>query len=638
MAKVLLIEDSQLGRVIARDALEAGGHEVVEAEDGHQGLLACKEHQPDCIVLDLLLPRMDGHEFLRQLRGRGADVPVIVTTVDVQDATRAMCEEAGISTFLRKPFKSNELLACVRMGLALRGVDDSAKNASLKPIEILIVDDSRLIRCEIRDAIQDEAWVVREASEGSEALELIEQRLPDILLLDQEMPGLRGNDILKILKSGDATRDISVVMVTSTSQDEVVQEALSLGASEFISKPFSRTMLVARIQNVVRTRMFLRQQRVLREVAENANRAKSEFLANMSHEIRTPMTAILGYAEVLQGVLAPQDTIAAAQTIQKNGQYLLELINDILDLSKIEAGKLEVECRACSPAEIVAEVVSLMRVRTGSKRLTLDVEYVGAIPETILSDSIRLRQILINLLGNAIKFTESGSVRLVVQLKSHQSLSHSLQFDVFDTVIGMTPQQVGNLFQPFAQAEVNVSRIFVGTGLGLAISRRLAELMGGGISVKSSYGEGSEFSVTIDAGPLEGVMMVDHATDDTAKSPQADKLAPHTVAKLNCRVLLADDSGDNRRLLSFVMNKAGANVTLAENGQIASEKALAAQAEGNPFEVVLMDMEMPVMDLFHTHPTPFHSDASTPPSRPSPLPLTRPTRDSALRVDKVVAS
>jgi len=333
-----------------------------------------------------------------------------------------------------------------------------------------------------------------------------------------------------------------------------------------------------------------------RAAAEAANRSKSEFLANMSHEIRTPMTAILGFSDVLLMNLEEEGNISAVNTIKRNGDYLLELINDILDLSKIEAGKLEIERIASSPINVVSSVASLMRVRAEAKGLPLQIEYVGGIPETILCDPTRLRQILINLLGNAIKFTESGSVRLLTRFAQSTARPPSLRFDVIDTGIGMTQEQASRLFQPFTQADASTTRKFGGTGLGLTISKRLAEMLGGDITIQTAPGKGSTFSVTVETGPLDGVAMPEGVTDAVAEGRQRVKVSVVPAVKLDCRILLAEDGPDNQRLLSFVLKKAGADVTLAENGLIARDKALAAQEAGKPFDVILMDMQMPVMD------------------------------------------
>ena len=334
----------------------------------------------------------------------------------------------------------------------------------------------------------------------------------------------------------------------------------------------------------------------LHRAADEASRAKSEFLANMSHEIRTPMTAILGFADLLLGNVHGDANTLAANTIKRNGEYLLELINDILDLSRIEAGRLEVERIICSPAKVVADVAALMQVQAQAKGLSLDVEYVDEIPATIWCDPTRLRQILINLVGNAVKFTERGSIQLLTRLVNDEADSNQLQFDVVDTGIGMSGDQVANLFQPFTQGDVSTSRKFGGTGLGLSISKRLAEMLGGDITVRSTLGKGSTFSVTVDAGYLDGVPMLDGSAEAAIEFGRRSEISTVLPKQLACHILLAEDGPDNQRLLSFILNRAGAKVTLAENGRIAHDKALAAWEAGEPFDVILMDIHMPVMD------------------------------------------
>ncbi len=333
------------------------------------------------------------------------------------------------------------------------------------------------------------------------------------------------------------------------------------------------------------------------EAAQVASRAKSEFLANMSHEIRTPMTAILGFSEVLLEQLDDQQQLDAVSTIHRNGEHLLELLNGILDLSKIEAGKLEVEKVACSPRQIVADAVSLIRPSAEAKNLAMEVEYVGEIPATVHSDPLRLRQILINLLGNAVKFTERGSIRLVARLVPEADQAPRLRFEVIDTGIGMTPEQVSRLFVPFTQADSSTTRNYGGSGLGLVISRRLAEMLGGGISVCSVPGKGSTFRVTVETGSLDTVAETpDDRTKEIEKSEGNGQESCSRKDRLDCRVLLAEDGPDNQRLISLVLEKAGAEVTVAGNGLVAVERVLVARQQGRPYDVVLMDMQMPVMD------------------------------------------
>jgi signal transduction histidine kinase/ActR/RegA family two-component response regulator len=331
------------------------------------------------------------------------------------------------------------------------------------------------------------------------------------------------------------------------------------------------------------------------EVVKAADQAKSEFLANVSHEIRTPMTSILGFSDVLLESNLDEAQLDAVATIKRNGQYLIQLVNDILDLSKIEAGKLNVECVECSPCQILCEVTSLMQVRARTKRLTLDVELDTPIPRTIHSDPVRLRQILINLVGNAIKFTETGGVRLRISLVGADSAEPKMQFEVIDTGVGMNESQIAMLFRPFSQVDDSNSRKGAGTGLGLAISKRLAEKLGGDVTVESTPGKGSVFTFTVRTGPIDNVELVRCPAEARLPSNSGAQSIP-SLASLDCRILLAEDGPDNQRLISFFLKKAGAGVVIADNGRAACDLALAAQTRGDPFDVILMDMQMPVMD------------------------------------------
>jgi signal transduction histidine kinase/FixJ family two-component response regulator len=331
--------------------------------------------------------------------------------------------------------------------------------------------------------------------------------------------------------------------------------------------------------------------------AHEASEAKSAFLASMSHEIRTPMTAILGYAELLSEACSDSPVrYDAAETIHRNGKYLLDLINDIPDLAKVEAGMVEVELLDCSAVEILGDVLKLMRVRVAQKNLRLVMENDGPIPATIRTDPTRLRQILVNLVGNAVKFTARGEVRVVLRARQEGTNQGVLQFDVTDTGIGMTGAQIARLFQPFSQAEASTTRRYGGTGLGLTLSKRLAEAIGGQITVTSQPHRGSCFQLIVPSGPLNGVPMITGplAVDAASSRPQPSD-SPQAEA-LSCRILLAEDGGDNRRLLTHVLTRAGASVEVVDNGEAAVESALTAERSGQPFDVVLMDMQMPIMD------------------------------------------
>lgn len=327
-----------------------------------------------------------------------------------------------------------------------------------------------------------------------------------------------------------------------------------------------------------------------RDAAEAANQSKSAFLANMSHEIRTPMNAVLGFTEVLRRNIERDEEKRRQHlnTIHSSGTHLLNLINDILDLSKIEAGRLEVESIACELHRVIADVVTVMRVRADEKNISLDYEFDGQIPATIESDPARLRQVLTNLVGNAIKFTEQGGVRIVTKLV-HELDRPQMMIQVIDTGIGMSEAGAAKIFDPFSQADASVTRRFGGTGLGLSISKRFAEALGGAVTVSSQVGVGSVFTVTIDTGSLDGIAMI---TPNSSELETVLDDEEHLAINLpNMRVLLVDDGEENRQLMSLILEEAGTTYQTAENGLEAVQ--LATEQD---WDVILMDMQMPVMD------------------------------------------
>jgi PAS domain S-box-containing protein len=325
--------------------------------------------------------------------------------------------------------------------------------------------------------------------------------------------------------------------------------------------------------------------------AEGASQARASFLANMSHEIRTPLNGIIGFADLLRrkADTSQAERMEWLQIIHDGGKHLLALINDILDLSKVDAGKLSIERLEFSPVKIVMEVCAILRSRAEEKGLKLEASFDGPLPRTIQSDPTRLRQVLMNVAGNAIKFTPQGQVRIAARLDDATADDPRFIVEIQDTGIGIAADKLDAIFNPFTQADSSITRQYGGTGLGLAISRRLAEQLGGGITVASEVNRGTTFTCSFATGPLTELVTAEAGASMPSEVELPKARAPQPV--LNHRVLVVDDGETNRKLIQFVLGRAGAKVFSAENGRQAVDRALA-----EPFDLILMDMQMPVMD------------------------------------------
>ncbi len=341
--------------------------------------------------------------------------------------------------------------------------------------------------------------------------------------------------------------------------------------------------------------------KLAQEAALAASRSKSEFLANMSHEIRTPLTAILGFADLLQDDSNFTDSPArkrqAISTIQEAGNHLLTVINDILDLSKIEAQRMDLDYSPTDLFNVLDHIESLLRPRAIEKQVDLETIIQTPIPDLISSDSTRLRQILMNLVGNAVKFTESGSIKVVVQKMDQEDGKELLQVEIEDTGPGMSEAQADKIFNAFCQADTSVTRQHGGTGLGLVISRKIARLMEGEVSLAwTEEGKGTRFQLVLPILPLPETRYRSSRIQDPLED--SGKIASDHLVKLpkQTRILLAEDGPDNQRLISFLLKKLGAEVEVADNGVIAFQKIQEASAEQQPYDLLLTDMQMPEMD------------------------------------------
>tara|TARA_R110002111_G_scaffold258083_1_gene326812 strand:+ start:40861 stop:42558 length:1698 start_codon:yes stop_codon:yes gene_type:complete len=334
---------------------------------------------------------------------------------------------------------------------------------------------------------------------------------------------------------------------------------------------------------------------------ERANQAKSEFLANMSHEVRTPMTSILGYTEILKEKSGSRDNLELIEIIQSNGTHLLEVINDILDISKIEMGNFEIKKVHCSPTQVLQNVIEQYASKASKKGLSIQSKYHDSVPETIQTDPLRLKQVLSNLVSNAIKFTESGSIDLEVRAFFQSKNDRLLQYIVSDTGIGIPAEKLKKIFDPFAQADSSISRNYGGIGLGLTLSHKLVQLLGGNLTVQSTVNQGSLFAVTLNVGHESNLieqMKLNRSLSSVRPASQVHSSRNKKAASgdLKGRVLLVDDTKEIRKLFSYMLNKMGLDVVTASNGKEAVELVNEAANRNDYFNVILMDMQMPVMN------------------------------------------
>lgn len=326
---------------------------------------------------------------------------------------------------------------------------------------------------------------------------------------------------------------------------------------------------------------------VARDEAINANRSKSEFLANMSHEIRTPLTAVIGFAEsLLDTSHSMEERVDSINRIIQAGKHLLRIINEILDLSKIEANRFDIEYIPFALVDVFRDIYSLVKLQATEKGLSFKISYESPVPETIKSDAVRFKQILLNLCNNAIKFTKAGNVSVKVSCNKE---AEKLIVRVIDSGIGLTQEQLAKLFKPFSQADASTTRQYGGTGLGLYLSKQLAEKLGGTLSVESVQDVGSCFTLTISTGRLAGVETLTTCPDfEHTESVQNNR---EKQPRLAGRVLLTEDNLDNQRLVSILLKRMGIDYDVANNGQEAI-----AMTENNKYDAILMDVQMPVMD------------------------------------------
>ena len=610
--KLLYAEDSPQDADLTKAHFAAAAPEfdVLVVGRGAACLEQIEAGRPDILLLDYVLPDVDGLSLIKTLRLKYADLPVVLVTGTGDEELVSIALGLGVSDYIIKSLDYLKGLPEQLHQVLNKSRSPQQQDLARKPTvtRILYVEDpledTRLIRNYFAQAAN--IFEVDYATRGAAALSCLNGLAAyDLVLINLGMPDQEGLDFIR--KVADAKQPHSPIMIVTAKASNASSAllAMKLGAAQYIIQQDGYLEgLTHQIRQAITSETLRRTNEQLRKallelevtnrMVISANETKSLFLANMSHEIRSPLAIIIGFAEVMLNIpLQSRENLNFIEPIIRNAKMLIHIVNDILDLAKVEAGKFDIIREEILLPEFIRDNMTMLATLASAKGVQLSVSAAKPIPATITSDSLRLRQIILNIVGNAIKFSPTGAaveiaVCLTQGLRGDEQL---LELRITDSGIGITAEEAKGLFKPFAQADMRTSRQFGGTGLGLLLSKQLAEALGGSVVLlESTVGSGSTFVVTIGTGPLEGVAL---NTFHFSVSRQALGVTPVHIPKIltGMEILIVDDGIDNQVLIRQHLQSAGAKVSVASSGAEGVE-----MATHHSYTLVLMDLQMPGMD------------------------------------------